>query len=369
MTTHNYGSLGVNRKIGNSVQLEIQSDQSEIRPPKVSRTQITEYAKLRNLVRQQGLLDKQPVYYSYKLLSTLGLLAFSLAILVLVETAWLQLVNAAFLAFIFAQISFIGHDAGHRQIFHSARKNDFIGLAVCFALGLERTWWIDKHNRHHNNPNNVALDPDADLPVLAFTRDQALKKKGVYKFIVKYQAFFFYPLLHLEGLGLRLAGALYVFGHKIKYPVAEPLLMIGHFVAYFSLLFFFLSPWNVVLFFVIHQGLFGLFVGSVFAPNHKGMLMVQENESMDFIQRQVLTSRNIKAHPVIDFWYGCLNFQIEHHLFPNMPRNNLSKAQNIVKAFCLERSIPYHETGVVQSQKEILQCLHYESAPLRSKKA
>ena len=325
--------------------------------------------ELRQLVRQRGLLDKQPAYYTCKILSTLGLLALSLTILALVDTLWVQLMNAGFLGFVFAQIAFIGHDAGHRQIFRSVRNNEITGLIICFMLAMERTWWLDKHNRHHSNPNHLALDPDVDLPIMAFTKEQALKKKGGYRFIVKYQAFLFYPLLALEGLGLRLAGVLYILTHKIKYPVAEPLLMVGHFAAYFGLLFFLLSAWHAMLFLIIHQAVFGLIMGSVFAPNHKGMLMVGEDEELDFFRRQVLTSRNVKPHPLTDFWYGNLNYQIEHHLFPNMPRNKLREAQIVAKAFCKEHSIPYHETGIVQSQKEILQYLHQESAPLRGGKA
>ncbi len=335
----------------------------------MDRQPINEYAELKQLVRQRGLLDTQLAYYTYKLLSTLGLLALSLTILALVDTLWVQLINAGFLAFVFAQLGFIGHDAGHRQIFGSDRNNEIAGLAVCFLLAFERSWWIDKHNRHHNNPNHLALDPDADFPVLAFTKEQALKKKGFFRFIVKYQAFLFYPMLLLEGLGLRLAGIQYVFANKIKYPVAEPLLMMCHFAAYFGFLFFVLSAWHAVLFIIINQAVLGLIVGSVFAPNHKGMLMVRENEEMDFLRRQVLTARNVKGHPLTDFWYGCLNYQIEHHLFPNMPRNNLKETQEIAKAFCKEHSIPYHETGIVQSVKEILQHLHQESAPLRERKA
>ena len=324
---------------------------------------------MKQLVNERGLMDKQPVYYTFKIFSTLGLLAFSLAVLALVDTLWVQLINAGFLALAFAQIGFIGHDAGHRQIFHSARRNEIVGLIICFVLAIERSWWLDKHNRHHSNPNHLALDPDADLPILAFTKEQALRKNGFFRLIVKHQAFLFYPMLLLEGLGLRLAGVIYMLTNKIKHPVAEPLLIIGHFAAYFGLLFFFLNAWHALLFFIIHQALFGLIMGSVFAPNHKGMLMVGEASELDFLRRQVLTARNVKGHPFTDFWYGGLNYQIEHHLFPNMPRNKLKETQKVVKAFCEERSIQYHETSILQSQKEILQCLHQESAPLRERTA
>ncbi len=320
---------------------------------------------MRRLIGQGGLLHKQLPYYAYKLASISGLLALSVAILVFVDSLWAQLINAAFLGFVFAQMGFLGHDAAHRQIFRSTRNNEVAALVFCFMLGLERSWWIDKHNRHHTNPNHLTLDPDADFPMLAFTKEQASGKKGLYRFIVKRQAFLFYPLLLFEGLGLRLAGVVYLFRHNIKYPVAEPLLMASHVAAYLCLLFFFLSAWHALLFFAVHQAVFGLIVGSVFAANHKGMLMVDENDELDFFRSQVLTSRNVKAHPLTDFWFGGLNYQIEHHLFPNMPRNKLRQAHEITRAFCEERFIPYHETGVVQSQREILQCLHQESAPLR----
>lgn len=76
----------------------------------------------------------------------------------------------------------------------------------------------------------------------------------------------------------------------------------------------------------------------------------------------------IKAHPFTDFWYGGLNYQIEHHLFPNMPRNKLKEAQPIVRAFCKEHAIAYAETSMLQSYREILRFLHQVSAPLRKEK-
>jgi fatty acid desaturase len=82
-------------------------------------------------------------------------------------------------------------------------------------------------------------------------------------------------------------------------------------------------------------------------------------------RRQVITARNVYAHPWNDFWYGGLNYQIEHHLFPSMPRNNLKKAQKVVKAFCQEHEISYYETSVARSYKEILSFLHGIGTPLR----
>ena len=330
------------------------------------RQQVNEYAEVRQLIKQAGLMNRQPAFYTFKIGSSLALLALSISILVLVDNMWVQYANAGLLALAFAQLGFIGHDSGHRQVFHSARNNEILSLFISFLLALERSWWLDKHNRHHNNPNHVLLDPDADFPVLAFTKEQALKKRGVFRFIVKNQAFFFIPMLLLEGLGLRLAGIQFLMTRRVKYQVVEPLLMVAHFASYFALLFYFLDGWQVLYFFIINQAIFGLIMGSVFAPNHKGMLMLGDDDDLDFFRRQVLTARNVKSNVLTDFWYGGLNLQIEHHLFPSMPRNNLREAHYIVKAVCEKYSIPYHETNVFESQKEILQFLHRESAPLRA---
>jgi fatty acid desaturase len=128
-----------------------------------------------------------------------------------------------------------------------------------------------------------------------------------------------------------------------------------------------LNPWQAVVFMLIHQTLFGVFLGSAFAPNHKGMPILEKGSRIDFLRRQVLTSRNVYSGLVNDFWYGGLNYQVEHHLFPSMPRNNLKKAQKIVRAYCQEHDIAYYETSVIQSFREILLFLHQVSAPLRVK--
>lgn len=329
----------------------------------------SEYAQLKHLVKQKGLLDKQPGYYAYKVPLTLGLLALNLSLLATLDTLWLQLLNAAFMAFVFTQIGLVGHDAGHQQIFRSTRHNDIILLVISFFIALDRSWWLNKHNRHHNNPNDLALDLDVNLPLLAFTEEQALEKRGLYRLVVKYQSFLFFPMLLLEAVSIRLDGIQYLLrGEKVKYPLAEPLLVGAHLIVYFGLLFYLMSAWNAVLFILVHQALTGLYMGLIFAANHKGMLMVEKDSKLDFLRRQVLTSRNVKGNLVVDFIYGGLNYQIEHHLFPSIPRNRLRGARKIVKGFCESHCIAYHEMGVLQSYREIVGYLHRVSAPLRESK-
>jgi fatty acid desaturase len=140
--------------------------------------------------------------------------------------------------------------------------------------------------------------------------------------------------------------------------VAEAGLLAVHIGGYLTVVFVVLSPLQAVVFLVVQQGLFGIYMGSSFAPNHKGMPVVGQDEKIDFLRRQVLTSRNIRGSLLSDLALGGLNYQIEHHLFPSMPRPSLRHAQAPVRAFCAQHGIPYTQTGLLASYAQVLRHLH-----------
>src|SRR5215218_9781750 len=129
--------------------------------PSAPRSLPNQYAELKRLIKQRGLLDQQPAYFAGKSLLTLGLLAVGLTLLLILDNLWLQLLNAAYLAIVFVQISLIAHDMGHRQFsFRASWKNDWLTLILGnLLLGISRQWWIDKHNDHHGHPNQLDVDP------------------------------------------------------------------------------------------------------------------------------------------------------------------------------------------------------------------
>jgi len=345
------------------------SAHSPTSPPSSAVSNNQSYATLKRRVMEKGLLEKQPAFLTYKILFTAGMLSVSIVILFLTDNLWLQLLNAAYLAFVFGQIGFIAHDTGHRQGFHTTKQNDFFGiLHANLLIGMSYGWWLEKHNQHHAHPNQEDMDPDIAIPVIAFTEKAALEKRGIPRFIVKYQSFFFIPLLLFEAYSLHVGSIRFFVQRKTwKYLRIEILLLALHFVWFFSLIFLALSPWKGLIFILVQQALFGLYMASVFAPNHKGMLVIRKEDAMDFLRLQVLTARNVKAHPITDFWYGGLNYQIEHHLFPSLARNQLPEAQVIIRKFCDDLEIRYHETSMFHSYMEILEYLHTVSAPLRQK--
>ena len=111
-------------------------------------------------------------------------------------------------------------------------------------------------------------------------------------------------------------------------------------------------------FFAVQMAVFGFCLGASFAPAHKGMPIIPPEMKLDFLRRQVMVSRNVRGNPVVDWAMGGLNYQIEHHLFPNMPRCNLRKAQPFVKAHCEENGIDYMEVGLFHSYAIVVDYLN-----------
>jgi fatty acid desaturase len=142
-------------------------------------------------------------------------------------------------------------------------------------------------------------------------------------------------------------------------------LMVANVVIYFSALFLLMSPGKAIAFAALHHALFGLHLGSVFAPNHKGMEMPDADCDWGHLDKQVLTSRNVEGGLVVDWMMGGLNYQIEHHLFPSMPRANLRFAQPMVRSYCERIGVPYLSTGVVESYRMGLSHLHEVGSDLR----
>ena len=326
----------------------------------------SEYTELSRQVKQAGLLERRRGWYAARIGLNLVLLAVGGVAFVLLGESWWQLLTAVYLAVVATQLTFVGHDAGHRQIFRTRRANDLAGLFHGNLLvGISFGWWVPKHNAHHSNPNDEELDPDIGIAVLAFTAAQARGKRGLARVIARSQAFLFFPLLLLEAGHLHVASLKSIVRGRGRANLVEGLLLLVHAAVYVTVLLLVLTPVQAVAFALVQQGLFGLYLGCSFAPNHKGMPTLTEADQLDFLRRQVLTSRNVRGSRFVDFLLGGLNYQIEHHLFPNMPRPNLRHAQPLVREFCRQHDLPYTQATLVGSYAEALRHLHAVGAPLR----
>ncbi|GAA1937408.1 acyl-CoA desaturase [Microbacterium aoyamense] len=328
---------------------------STINPPLAVRaTGRTEnpYTALSKAITASGLMRRRYGYYWTRLVAAPLALAALLVAFVLIGETWWQLVTAAVLAIAFTQVAMLGHDAAHRQIFRSGRWNDWITLVIGNLLvGMSYGWWQHKHTIHHANPNKIGSDPDIDLPVIAVTADQAARRRsGPLSWVMAHQGLFFFPILLLEGLSLHASSVRRVFSRApLRRRTVETIFLAVRLVGLPLLVFMVLSPGIAFAFLGVQLGLFGVYMGMAFAPNHKGMPLVPAGVKLDFLRRQVLMSRNIRGSRLLDTAMGGLNYQIEHHLFPSMPRPHLREASGMIAAFCRDHDVTYTQTGLWQS--------------------
>jgi fatty acid desaturase len=322
----------------------------------------SDFAELNRRINAAGLLRRRPGHYAVRLsLVSLALIGGWTAFF-LVGASWWTLAVAVFLAVAFAQVALVAHDLAHRQVFRRNAPSARAGMiAGNLAIGMSYGYWMDKHTKHHANPNHDDLDPDVSPDVLVWSRESA-RGKG---FLVRHQAWFFFPLLTLLGISLKRNSVRALLGGSVKRRGLESALLAVHFLGYAAVLLLVLSPAQALAFLVVHQALFGVYLGLTFAPNHKGMPHPDGTE--DFLRKQVLTSRNVRGGLFVDAALGGLNYQIEHHLFPAMPTPNLRRAQPIVRDYCAEIGVPYEMTGLMESYRQALRHLHDVGAELRAR--
>ncbi len=312
----------------------------------------SDFTELAAVVRESGLMRRRYGYYWTKIILLPMALGIAIVAFILIGDTWWQLFTAAGLAVVFTQIAFLGHDAAHRQIFVSGRWNDWISLLLGDLLvGMSYGWWRHKHTRHHANPNKVGADPDIDLPVLSLTREQVAKPRPAFaRWILAHQGLFFFPILLLEGLSLHASSVRRVVAREhVDRRWVEIGFLAVRLGGYVALVVLVLSPGIAAAFLGVQLGVFGVYMGMSFAPNHKGMPLVPKDARLDFLSRQVRMSRNIRGPWILDAALGGLNYQIEHHLFPSMPRPHLRRAARIVAEYCANRGVPYTATGLIEA--------------------
>jgi fatty acid desaturase len=317
---------------------------------------ISTFSALLSDVKGAGLLARARGFY-LSLFGTL-LLALGGAItgFILLGDSWFQLLIAAALGLIFTQFAFLGHEASHRQVFDSGRANDRIGRTLASGLvGISYSWWMNKHTRHHANPNTVGRDPDIEVDTVSFLEQDAADARGLRAVITRHQGALFLPLLVFEGLNLHAKSFAHVFGRGKVDNRALEIVLIGLRMAVVIGAVFWVLPLGMAFAFLgVQLAVFGIYMGASFAPNHIGMQVIPAGTKMDFLSKQVRTSRNIRGGRFMTILMGGLNHQVEHHLFPSMARPHLAGARRMVREVCAREGIPYTETGLGRAYREVL---------------
>ncbi|MDX2376530.1 acyl-CoA desaturase [Microbacterium sp. LRZ72] len=318
------------------------------------------YTEVSQVVRETGLLNRARRFYA--VVGGVLALAFAgcVAGFILLGDSWFQLLIAGALGIIFTQVAFLSHEAAHKQILASGPANDrlarFLGNGI---VGMSFSWWNSKHTRHHANPNRVGRDPDIEVDTISFLEEDAAKASGFLGFITRRQGWLFFPLLMLEGLNLHFISIKHLLSRgEVKGRWTELAMITVRFAIVLTAVFWMLPLGMAFAFLGVQLAVFGVYMGASFAPNHKGMPVIAHDAKLDFFTKQVRTSRNVSGGWWATWLMGGLNYQVEHHLFPNMPRPHLARARDIVRDQCATLGVPYTETTLWRSYAIVIAYLN-----------
>ncbi|CAG8616837.1 4900_t:CDS:2, partial [Ambispora gerdemannii] len=336
-----------------------------------------ELRELREHFKQLNYYDSSKSYYAFKILSNLTIWAISCAILVNYGRSLIGILSSAALMGLFwQQCGWLAHDFLHHQVFEERKYNDLMGAFIgSVCQGFTPSWWKDKHNTHHAAPNVHGQDPDINThPLLSWSEyaltdmfdpeftEKFIKSSGVSpttaRFLVKYQTLLYFPILTFARLSWLIQSFVFVLpdgqdGKSVKMPVAtaEKIGLGIHYAWVGALIWYIPTISFAITFFFSSQMICGILLALVFSLNHNGMRVLTEEESqnMDFFEEQVITGRDvISAIPAYQWWIdwftGGLNYQIEHHLFPSIPRHHFHKIQPTIENLCIKYKISYHRT-------------------------
>lgn len=340
------------------------------------------YRELRAKLIAAGLFNANPIYYVYKVVSTFSLLVVAAACAIYSDSFMVNMIGALVLGLFWQQCGWLAHDFLHHQVFKNRAYGDLAGLVIGdLWQGFSVQWWKSKHNAHHAVPNLHASvpgacdgDPDIDtMPILAWTLKMAESAKDSKngRFMIKWQAFFYFPVLLFARLAWAHQSWVFVWGglgqHSVKgaqidrshmqYPGLEKICLVLHYCG----LAWILSHMPLVTalsYFMLAQTSCGLFLAVVFGLGHNGMAVYPADQRPDFWKLQVSTTRNVTSNWFVDWFCGGLQYQVDHHLFPMLPRHNLATVHKLVESFCKEHDLTYHEATMWDGSVEVLKHLN-----------
>jgi fatty acid desaturase len=312
------------------------------------------YSHIKLEARQAGIFDRS--YGFYALLTAFAFVGYAASVAAIVHFDQAALIVLACLIFSFFSVQVAGlmHDSGHRAVFSSTTNNDILGYIAAGLLGMVFDNWKTRHNMHHAHPNQEDLDPDMEIPFIATSEEYYLKKGPLQRWLIRYQAYYYYPLGAIVSFSNRLGTITYFLKHgslagiwKVAlYGCGVLFLFVSPFVAF--------APEKALLVFLTVHVSTGIYLANCFAPNHKGMPQVGKAARLSFLEQQVITARNVRGGFFTDMALVGLNHQIEHHLFPFTPRNKLRLLQPYVRGACEQLGIEYTEVGLLETNKMLL---------------
>ncbi|XP_039989691.1 acyl-CoA 6-desaturase [Xiphias gladius] len=321
---------------------------------------IQDFQTLRAQAESEGLFRARPLFFCLHLGHIVLLEVLAWLMVWLWGNSWiLTFLCAAMLTTAQSQAGWLQHDFGHLSVFKKSRWNHVLHKFVIGHLkGASANWWNHRHFQHHAKPNIFKKDPDVNMLnvfVVGATQpvEYGIKKIKHMPYHRQHQYFF------LVGPPLLIPVYFYIhIMHTMisRHDWVDLVWSMSYYLRYFCC-------------YIPLYGLFGSFalIGFVrFLESHWFVWVTQMNhlpmdidheKHQDWLTMQLQATCNIEQSFFNDWFSGHLNFQIEHHLFPTMPRHNYHLVAPLVRALCEKYGIPYQMKTLRQGLADIVRSL------------
>ncbi|XP_052814763.1 acyl-CoA 6-desaturase-like [Mya arenaria] len=320
-----------------------------------------DFRELRKHVEDSDLLRVNPMFYILHLVSILAFEVAGYLILSRLGISWFPYITAATCFLISqAQAGWLQHDFGHLSVFNSRRLNHIAHhLIIGHLKGASSHWWNFRHFLHHAKPNIIKIDPDvktANLFLLGEVMPKLFgtKKRGMMPY--QYQHVYFFLLSPL------LLPTYFVFENLFfvvkRRDYVDLFFTASFFFKLFSLLGPILGGWGTFWFFMFVRFFesywFVWCTQMSHIPNE-----VDFDHAKDWFRLQLDSTCNVNPSWFNDWFSGHLNYQIEHHLFPTMPRHNFGKIAPLVISLAKKHGVKYSCKSLPTAFADILRSLEH----------
>ncbi|QSZ42713.1 hypothetical protein GJV85_11515 [Sulfurimonas aquatica] len=313
------------------------------------------FHELKEEVRRAGLLDRVPVRGSIEMAAIILSMGIIYAIVLFwdaieIDSIYKSIALGLFMCIVFTRAVFVSHDILHRQYFKSKSFSMKISYPFsAFILSNSSSWWDFKHNVNHHTWCNV---PQKDEDILAMDGAFAPGHTGNKtwlrnsKYLIFWGAMFFmYPAFIVQSYN-------FVIKRKLW---GELFLMLMHWPLVWGVIFYSLPIMDALLVLATLNFVLSPWLAFGFITNHLGCEVFEKEvgEKFSWMELQMRTSRSLRGGILTHWFYGGLNTQIEHHLFPKAPRFNLLKVQKMTKDFARKHNMNYFETSPIEAYVQI----------------
>jgi len=343
-------------------------------------THIDDFRMLHAYFQRQGIYKANMIFYMKQAIWMMFLFSFSLYL----SLTHHPILGGGVMGLFWQQIAGIGHDLGHSSVFYNSMKyNHLVGSLLTSVMGLSLGWWRKDHNTHHVVCNSIDFDPNIQhMPLFAISDkilfgffDQYHKKEvrasTLSKQLIRHQHLYAYPLLiFVARWNLYVEGIAYLL-KQISEPNGRSYFLIleGIGVLVFILWVSFIlaaqtNPFHSLLWLSTSHAVAGILHVQIVLSHWtmQSYFGKKKNEEIvdsigiqgnDWYMTQLETTMNIQTNPLFDWVHLGLQFQIEHHMFPKLPRHNLRLARKYVKQICAKHNLPYVELGFFEANLKL----------------